>query len=479
MSGQFDLVVPDVKNFIRKFNSKLRSCDTYEIQNLYDIEFQKLTERFFKGSPWPSAEAVKAADIVDNDDENFLVLYKELYFRHIYSKLSPTVINRFDSFINYTCLFNILLGLNSQSPELELPTSWLWDILDEFIYQFRTFHQMRAQAGLNTGSISAGDIQKLKEAPHLWSAQTVTAYLDRMVKKGGEEGVHPFFKSLRQYSLIAMARVLCLMSDYYGALEMADDIDMDYVRSSKNLIPLSSLSYYCGFSYMMLRRYADAVGVLSEFLIYARRRRLGEGSVGKRVMQINGIIAMCQALNPQDLEDGVATSVREKYGDKLSKMRHNDYVAFEDLFDESAPKFVSPSVPDYGGASVNEEACKVQKKRFISEVRHLLDGSDLHDLLKMCTTISTGDLSRLAKKQEKTLVADLLSTKIKSKCQTRTGASLSEGACQLSATAPFYIKDHIIHVAQSTKTSRHGDYFMGQILQYDEMQVDAQQLGRN
>jgi hypothetical protein len=63
------------------------------------------------------------------------MLYKELYFRHIFAKMQPTVDDKFDSFQNYVDLFNLLLGLNSTDPEFELPISWLWDILDEFIYQ--------------------------------------------------------------------------------------------------------------------------------------------------------------------------------------------------------------------------------------------------------------------------------------------------------------------------------------------------------
>ena len=39
-----------------------------------------------------------------------ICLYKELYYRHIYSKLTPTVQQRADSFQNYCDLFNHILG---------------------------------------------------------------------------------------------------------------------------------------------------------------------------------------------------------------------------------------------------------------------------------------------------------------------------------------------------------------------------------
>ena len=66
-----------------------------------------------------------------SSDEQVLILYKDLYFRHIYAKMTPTVDDKFDSFQNYVDLFNMLLGLDSNDAEFEIPASWLWDIIDE------------------------------------------------------------------------------------------------------------------------------------------------------------------------------------------------------------------------------------------------------------------------------------------------------------------------------------------------------------
>jgi translation initiation factor 3 subunit L len=49
-------------------------------------------------------------------------------------KGGPTLEQRFESFRNYVKLFNAILS--AEKPlELELPIQWLWDIIDEFIYQ--------------------------------------------------------------------------------------------------------------------------------------------------------------------------------------------------------------------------------------------------------------------------------------------------------------------------------------------------------
>ena len=73
------------------------------------FSWTKLTERFFKNTPWPEAETI--APQVGNDAV-FLILYKELYYRHIYAKVSggPSLEQRFESYYNYCNLFNYILS---------------------------------------------------------------------------------------------------------------------------------------------------------------------------------------------------------------------------------------------------------------------------------------------------------------------------------------------------------------------------------
>ena len=52
-----------------------------QVHSIYENSFNKLTDRYYKNAPWPPAEAI--APLVDND-EQFLLLYKELYYRRIH-----------------------------------------------------------------------------------------------------------------------------------------------------------------------------------------------------------------------------------------------------------------------------------------------------------------------------------------------------------------------------------------------------------
>ena len=124
-------VIPEViKNFIQYFHKTVSdlidqkvyelqasrvSSDVidqkvYEIQDIYENSWTKLTERFFKNTPWPEAEAI--APQVGNDAV-FLILYKELYYRHIYAKVSggPSLEQRFRAILGQTRG----VGLNHES----------------------------------------------------------------------------------------------------------------------------------------------------------------------------------------------------------------------------------------------------------------------------------------------------------------------------------------------------------------------------
>lgn len=134
------IVVPEiVRTFVVYLYRHIREQNVYEILQLYEVTFNKLSEDYFLQMPWPPAEAV--SQYVE-DDQVFLLLYKELYFRHLYAKLQPTLEQRVQSWENYCQLFKVILQGNVT---MQLPNNWLWDMVDEFIYQFQSFCQFRSK----------------------------------------------------------------------------------------------------------------------------------------------------------------------------------------------------------------------------------------------------------------------------------------------------------------------------------------------
>lgn len=74
-------------------------------------------------------------------------MHQELYFRHAYARLRPTIQDREQSWLTYCQLFNIMLH---GKVTMELPNEWLWDMIDEFMYQFQAYHQYRGKVSQHT-----------------------------------------------------------------------------------------------------------------------------------------------------------------------------------------------------------------------------------------------------------------------------------------------------------------------------------------
>ena len=88
--------VPDaVRGYLTHFYHAYLENDVYEMQGCYENQFNRITEKFYQKAAWPEAEVI--APIVNNDPR-FLILYRELYYRHIYARLSPTIEHRFASY---------------------------------------------------------------------------------------------------------------------------------------------------------------------------------------------------------------------------------------------------------------------------------------------------------------------------------------------------------------------------------------------
>jgi hypothetical protein len=92
---------------------------------------------------WVGGQRHTESVYVRDGDHVFLLLYRELWYRHAYARLSPlTASHRSESWSNYCDLFSVVLhGVVN----MQLPNQWLWDMVDEFVYQFQSFCQYRAK----------------------------------------------------------------------------------------------------------------------------------------------------------------------------------------------------------------------------------------------------------------------------------------------------------------------------------------------
>eukprot|EP00040_Diaphanoeca_grandis_P017930 m.94246 g.94246 ORF g.94246 m.94246 type:complete len:535 (-) comp26702_c0_seq1:442-2046(-) len=486
-------VLPDmVKDFIVFFQKQVQARNTYEIGVIYESAWPGLTEKFFKEDPWPAAEDIR--DLTGNDP-TFAILYNELYFRHIYEKLNPTIEQRRDSYENYCDLFNLIVH-NSDQPDvpvnLELPNKWLWDIIDEFIYQFESFSQFRAKLTNKTED----EINMLQTNPRLWNVHIVLNVLHSLIDKSnineqleafkngdnpndvaGVFGEKQLYKMLGYFSLVGLLRLHCLLGDYYQALRVMENIELNK-KGLYSRVPACQVSvfYYVGFCYMMMGRYQDAVRTFSNILFYILRTQVshtknqGYSMINKKKDQLFHLLAIVMTLCPQRIDESVHLQLLERCGDRMIRMGKRDDAALEELFSGGCPKFISSTAPNYEDRLKNQnmEPYKLQLKIFLAEIRQSLQLPLIRSYLKLYSTMPIEKLAQFCEDQSgdtnpASFRVSLHQYKHKTNQLAWTEGTALEGERVPTADVDFYIDNDMIHIADVKIERNFGEHFMHSI----------------
>ncbi|KAL8171668.1 hypothetical protein V2J09_023472 [Rumex salicifolius] len=489
--------VPDsVKTFVVHLYRYIREKNVYEIHQMYETSFQTLSERLFKDTPWPSVDAI--APFVDNDHV-FCLLYREMWFRHLYARLQPTLKQRIDSWDNYCGLFQVVLH---GTVNMQLPNQWLWDMVDEFVYQFQSFCQYRAKMKTKTEQ----DIALLRQYDQAWNVYGVLNFLQALVDKSmiidildrEKQGLEQFtatdgydysggsnvVKVLGYFSMIGLLRVHCLLGDYHTGLKCLQPIDISQQGVYTSVIGSHITTiYHYGFANLMLRRYVEAVREFNKILLYIlKTKQYHQKSpqyeqILKKNEQMYALLAVSLTLCPlvKLVDENVNSQLREKYGEKLSRMQRSDDDAlshFDELFSYACPKFITPSAPNYDEPLVNynQEAYRLQLKLFLYEVKQqqLLVG--LRTFLKIYSTISLSKLATYMEVDEATLRTILMTYKHKTHTVGSDGKTIS------NADVDFYINDNMVYVVKSKPSKRYGDYLMRQVAKLEGMMTELDRV---
>lgn len=350
-------------------------------------------------------------------------------------EFQATLETKFASYDNYCSLFHFIL--NSEGPvDLEVPSVsivvanfyhllmymqyyWAWDVIDEFIYQFNSFCSYRQKVALKAENEE--EIQVLKENPNTWGCYSVLNVLYSLIQRSqiseqlaamkrgddpaqhaGDYGNRPLYKMLGYFSIIGLLRVHCLLGDFSLALKTLDDIELNKKAMFARVMAAHFTTYYyVGFSYMMMRRYADAIRMFSHILVYVSRTKNFQknaqyDSITKKNDQMYALIALCVAFHPTRLDDTIHTALREKYGEQFNRLQRggpDSLPLFEELFRSACPKFISPTPPDFDNPEVNIDPVDHHLRIFMEEVKNNMMSPTVKSYIKLYTTM---DLKKLA-----------------------------------------------------------------------------------
>lgn len=366
---------------------------------------------------------------------------------------SATLETKFASYDNYCSLFHYIL--NSEGPvDLEMPSYyWAWDVIDEFIYQFNSFCSYRQRIALKGDNEE--EIGILKENANTWSCYSVLNVLYSLIQKSqiseqlqattrgedsaahaGEYGSRPLYKMLGYFSIIGLLRVHCLLGDFSLALKTLDDIELNKKAMFARVMAAHFTTYYyVGFSYMMMRRYADAIRMFSHILVYVSRTKNFQknaqyDSITKKNDQMYALIAICVAFQPTRLDDTIHTALREKYGEQLNRLQRGgpeSLPIFEELFRAACPKFISPTPPDFDNPEINIDPVEHHLSIFMDEVKNNMMSPTVRSYLKLYTTMDLGKLAGFLEVDSEKLRNWLLVNKQRSRQTRWSEGGLLEG----------------------------------------------------
>ncbi|KAJ3005511.1 UNVERIFIED_CONTAM: hypothetical protein HDU68_004580, partial [Siphonaria sp. JEL0065] len=410
---------------------------------------------------------------------------------------------RIAAYDNYQTLFGLFLATDKEPLDTELPNQWIWDIVDEFIYQFQSFCQFRAKSVGTAATVAA-----VKSRPDVWNVLNVLNVLYSLVKKStineqlwvakhggdvgeaaGAFGSRPLYRMLGYFSIIGLCRVHTLLGDYTLALKALENIELNkkglFARVTACHI---TTYYYVGFSYMMMRRWSDAIKAFTHILLFISRTKQYHSRsyqfevIQKKGEQMYALLTICLALCPQRIDENVHSLLREKYGDQLSKLQKDgdeSIPVFEELFIFACPKFISPAVSSSPSTTTDVAAFAQQQqlRTFLTEVRQHQSISTIRSYLKLYTSLKIDKLASFVGKTPQELRTELLVYKHKTRQRRWESGSVLEGEYSSPGDLDFYIKQDMIHISESKVERRIGEWFVRQISKFEDTIGTLNRLG--
>lgn len=480
-----------IRNFLENFRIAIRDKNTVAINSFYESGWNNFTAKFFKSVRWPSPDVVLSHF---KNDTYFIILYKELYYRHAYSRGNLTLQDRYESFKNYCDLFNAILNTNNPVG-FDLPNQWLWDIIDEFIYQFQSYCQYRNKLKGKSDS----DSHLLKEK--IWDIHSVLNVLHSLIEKSkiqeqllmlkqgkdtseiyGDYGGKSMYRMLGYFAIIGLLRLHCQLGDYHLALKMMENIELNKKGLFTRVTACHITTYfYVGFCYVMTRRYQDAARTFAQILYFISKTKLYQvkslqnDMIQKQNEQMYTLLAICVTLFPQKVDESVEKTLLEKNGEKMQEvLKGNDPIKqLEEWFVHSCPKFITPNLPDLENPAYLEPM-KYQMSLFIRDAKQQLFIPIVRSYMKLYTTMSVSKLASFMQMDEDTFRMLLIRYKHKTRQKKWQTGSVLQGEYTSQSDFNFYLREDMIHIVETKMARRYGEYFIRQINKFSDGIEDLQ-----
>jgi len=337
----------------------------------------------------------------------------------------------------------------------------------------------------------------MKLHPKVWNIVSVLKYLIQLMNKSdikatlereksglGANPANPFaanqfWQYLGYFSLISLCRLHCITGDYYMTLKTIDSIELHKKkgRYTKVTAAYTTLYYYTGFAYMMLRRYQDAIKTFTSILLYISRMKQYHTRQydQKKNDKMYALLAVLQTFCPKKIDEHISNILRQEHADKLLAMQNRET---DQLFYYACPKFVSPATPNFNeDFSVNLNATASQCKLFMKEINQQAPLPTIRSYLKLYSSIDLDKLGTLLERKvdKETLRTYLLRFIHKShQLKWVSGLTPIQGRWSHSNYLHFSIDQEMIHVIDNAVRKQYAEVFLRNCNKLDEIVADLE-----
>jgi translation initiation factor 3 subunit L len=284
---------------------------------------------------------------------------------------------------------------------------------------------------------------------------------------------------LGYFSLVGLLRLHCLLGDYYQALRVMENIELNK-KGLYSRVPACQVSvfYYVGFCYMMMGRYQDAVRTFSNILYYIVRTQVnhsknqGYSMINKKKDQLFHLLAIVMTLCPQRIDETVHAELLVRCEERMKRMGKRDDKALEELFSGGCPKFITSTAHNYADRqNRNMEPFKLQLKIFMTEIKQSLELPLIRSYLKLYSTMPIEKLAQFCDQDDEndteSFRRHLHQYKHKTTQLAWSEGTALEGERVPTADVDFYISKEsnkdMIHIADVKIERNFGEHFMHSI----------------
>lgn len=344
-----------VSEFLGQFNSDYRNGNIENLNFLTDFAFHKLSDELFKDKPWPKLDTI---DESLNLHDNVKLLYKELYYRHLFFKLQNTHVDietRCEAWNNYMELFKVLIPEDDRDlRKSELPCKWVWEIMDESIYQFQNFCIYASKLKKDdpalkeiAGKANIPNFNQLEGAlKDLLSASQVNGASDKLIEEEKPKARH-FVGYLAHLALIKLNLISNRVDE---ALRLIQACSMNYIQNylKRSWCALISFFYFAGLTYILKNEFLKGMKILEKCCSFFYRykhflsKSMQIDKYNRLVERSTMLLTIFLSFNKIEIEDTIMRIINEKYGERYSKLLKYDQVTFEETLTSGCCKIIEP-----------------------------------------------------------------------------------------------------------------------------------------